>query len=358
MSDVSFDHPRYLLLLAVVGAVGLAGVYGAWQRRRALCAFAAERLLPTLAPPFRWRRALARTGLVSCALGGMVVAAAGPRWGVGEQRVVTRGIDIMVLLDVSRSMLAKDIAPNRLERAKVAISDDLLPQLGGDRVGLIAFAGIPSLKCPLTNDYGYLRLVLDEISPRSSPRGGTLIGDAIRRAADAFDEESDNDRLMILITDGEDQDSFPVEAARKVWEERRIPVVALGLGDPTEGGRIPVETSSGPSYLEHDGKVVWTRADFAQLRAIAEASDLKAFLPVGTRDFDLGRIYRERILPGLRYEERVAAEQVARPARGHLFALASLALLLADSFLRDAVPAPGRRALTSPDTARRRSAAA
>lgn len=345
------------MLLPAVALLAAVGLYGAWRRSRALRAFAAERLLRTLAPPFRWSRALLRLGLVTAALAGLVVAASGPRWGVGEQRVATRGIDIMVLLDVSRSMLARDIAPNRLARAKIAISDDLLPQLGGDRVGLIAFAGVPSLKCPLTNDYGYFRLVLDEITPRSAPRGGTLIGDAIRRAVDAFDDKGGNYRLIILITDGEDHDSFPVEAARKVWDENRIPIVAIGLGDPTEGGRIPIETDSGESYMEHDGKVVWTRAHFDQLKSIAEVSDLRAFLPVGTRDFDLGRIYRDRILPGLRYEERVAAEQVSKPSRAHLFAAVSLALLLIDSFMRDAAPArTGRAAAFTPPVERRGAA--
>ena len=93
-----------------------------------------------------------------------------PRWGEAEQQVASRGVDVMVCLDVSRSMLARDIAPNRLERAKVALRDDLLPTLAGDRVGLIAFAGVPRLKCPLTNDYGFFRLALDDIDTSSAPR--------------------------------------------------------------------------------------------------------------------------------------------------------------------------------------------
>jgi Ca-activated chloride channel family protein len=243
-------------------------------------------------------------------------------------------------------MLARDIAPNRLERAKISLSDDLLPALGGDRVGLIAFAGAASLKCPLTSDYGFFRLTLDEISTRSAPRGGTLIGGAIRKAGEAFSDDLGNYKIILLITDGEDQESFPVEAARAVWADRQIPIVAVALGDPREGARIPVETGSGEGYLEHRGEVVWSKADFTQLRQVAEVSDLKAFIPVGTRNFDLGEIYRERIVPAIDFQRREETEQIARPSQYHPFAAAALALLLIESFLRDGRRRPARSAAT------------
>ena len=115
----------------------------------------------------------------------LVVAAARPRFGVYHEKVQQRGVDCFVLLDVSRSMLAEDVAPNRLERAKSDVLD-LLKKLPGDRVGLIVFAGKPVLKVPLTTDDGFFREVLDEIDTRSAPRGGTLIGDAIRKALDSL----------------------------------------------------------------------------------------------------------------------------------------------------------------------------
>ena len=346
MSGVTFDNLRWLNLLWAVLAVLLIGVYGIWQRRRAMRIFATLKPRGIIAPPLSWSRPLIRLALIALALTSLVAAMIGPRWGETTQTVVKRGIDVIVLLDVSRSMLARDIAPNRLERAKISIRDDLLPTLGGDRIALITFAGIESLKCPLTSDYGFFRLALDEVSTKSSPRGGTKIGDAIRKAGKAFSDELENHKIILLITDGEDHDSFPVEAAQGVWEDSEIPIVAVALGDQTEGARVPVATATGESYLEHDGAVVWSRANFDQLRRIANVSDLNAFIPVGTRDFDLGSIYRDTIVPAIDYKERTESEQVSQPSQYHLFAVAALLLLLIDSFLRD-TPRP----LASSDSA-------
>src|SRR5262249_42027197 len=149
--NLEFDHLRWLLyLVAAVIACGVIGFYGLWQRRRAVRRFASPGVIGRLAPRQTWTGSLARLTLVVLSLGGIGAALLGPCWGERQQQVFRRGIDVMVVLDVSRSMLARDIAPNRLERAKTSIRDDLLPMLGGDRVGLIAFAGVPAIKCPLT----------------------------------------------------------------------------------------------------------------------------------------------------------------------------------------------------------------
>jgi Ca-activated chloride channel family protein len=336
MSGVEFDDLRWLHLLWVALVVAAAGVYGVWQRRRTLRLFAAARLLVRLAPTPGWGRGLLRVGLVALALASLTAAIIGPRWGEREQTVFRRGIDVMILLDVSRSMLARDIAPNRLERAKLSIRDDLLPALGGDRVGLITFAGVPTLKCPLTNDYGFFRLALDDVTTQSAPRGGTLIGDAIRKARDCFNSPLDTHKLVILITDGEDHESYPVEAARGMWQDQKIPIVAVALGDEREGARIPIEAGGGgEKYLEYKGEVHWSRADFDDLRKIAAVSDLNAFVPVGTRDFNLGEIYRERVVPAIQYREQAETERVPLPSQYHGFAVAALALLLIESFMRD-----------------------
>jgi Ca-activated chloride channel family protein len=335
VSELTFDDLRYLhLLWAALGACAVA-VYGTWQRRRALRAFAAPRLLGHLAPQFTWARVLTRLALVVLSLIALVGAIIGPRWGTQKQQVTRRNIDVMVLLDVSRSMLARDIAPNRLQRARISIRDDLLPALGGDRVGLITFAGIPTLKCPLTEDYGFYRLALEDVGTESSPRGGTLIGDAIRKAGECFSGPLDTHKIVILVTDGEDHESFPVEAAQGIWEDHQIPIVAVALGDEREGARIPLSTGTGETYLEYKGEVVWSKANFDDLRRIAEVSDLNAFVPVGTRNFDLGEIYRQKIVPAVDAKERAESEVVPLPARAHVFATAALALLLIESFMRD-----------------------
>lgn len=335
MSQVEFDDLRWLNLLWAVMFVAAVGIYGAWQRRRALRLFADARLIGRLTAPASWGRSLARALLIVLCLTSLTAALIGPRWGQREQKAVRRGIDVVVLLDVSRSMLAQDIAPNRLERAKISIRDDLLPMLGGDRIALVTFAGVPTIKCPLTNDYGFFRLALEDVTTGSSPRGGTLIGDAIRRVADVFDDKLETHKVVILITDGEDHESYPLEAARALWGDLRVPIVTVALGDEREGARIPVRTERGIEYLEYEGQTVWTRANFDQLRAIAEVSNLNAFVGVGTRNFDLGQIYREKIVPAIEYKELEELETVPLPSQYHVFAVIALALLLIDSFLRD-----------------------
>jgi Ca-activated chloride channel family protein len=335
VQNLEFDDLRWLNLLWAVLLVAAVGAYGAWQRRRALAVFGSPNLLGRLTTPVGWTRPLVRLVLITLCLTCLVAAIIGPRWGERDQTVVRRGIDVMVLLDVSRSMLARDIAPNRLERAKLSIRDDLLPVLGGDRIGLITFAGVPTLKCPLTHDYGFFRLVLEDVNSKSSPRGGTLIGDAIRKADEAFHDSLDTHKVVVLITDGEDHESYPLEAAVNLWNDSEIPIVTVALGDEREGARIPIRTERGVEYLEYKNKVVWSRANFDDLRRIAQVSNLNAFVPVGTRNFDLGQIYREKIVPAIEYKERQEVERVPLPSQYHVFAVAAFMLLLIDSFLRD-----------------------
>ncbi len=354
MQNLEFDDLRWLNLLWAVLLVAAVGVYGLWQHRRALRTFASANLLNRLTAPIGWARPLARRGLIVLCLTALVAAVIGPRWGEREQQIVRRGIDVMVLLDVSRSMLARDIAPNRLERAKISIRDDLLPALGGDRIGLITFAGVPGLRCPLTNDYGFFRLALEDVTTKSSPRGGTLIGDAIRKAGDAFDDALETHKVVILITDGEDHESYPLEAAISLWKDLEIPVVAVALGDEREGARVPIETERGEEYLRYKEEVVWSRANFEELRRIAAVSDLDAFVPVGTRNFDLGDIYRSKIVPAIEYKERTETERVPLPSRYHPFATIALVLLVIESFLRDG---PRRTESVSPVSSEEREAA-
>ena len=355
MSNVEFDDLRWLNLLWAVLAVALIGIYGFWQRRRGLRVFASPGLVGRLAPSVGWFRPLARLTLIVLCLTALVAAIIHPRWGEREQKLTTRGVDVLVLLDVSRSMLARDIAPNRLERAKVSIRDDLLPVLGGDRIGLITFAGVPTLKCPLTHDYGFFRLALEDVSTRSSPRGGTLIGDAIRRAEEAFHDSLDTHKVVILITDGEDQESYPIEAAVNLWKDCQIPIVTVAIGDEREGARIPLRTDRGEEYLQYDNQVVWSRANFDDLRRIAQVSDLNAFVPVGTKDFNLGEIYREVIVPRIEYKERTEVERVPLPSRYHPFAITALVLLLIESFMRDG---PRRTAVATTASRNKRGIAA
>lgn len=333
MTGLNFDDLRWLHLLWVVLALAAVGVIGIWRSKVALRRFADAGLISRLAPRIGWTRPLARLLLVTAAMAFLVAALIGPRWGEATQALIRRNIDVIVLLDVSRSMLAEDLAPNRLERAKLAIRDDLLPALGGDRIGLITFAGVPSPACPLTTDYGFFRLALDDVTIRSAPRGGTLIGDAIRRASRMFDDKLDTHRIVILITDGEDHNSFPEQAAAGLWEDQQAPVIALALGDPEVGARIPVRPQA-DEYIEYAGEVVRSKADFTKLQDVADASPTGIFVPVGTSNFDLGDIYT-KVARAMRFEEQSEQRAVQQPSRYHPFAITALLLVLIESFTRE-----------------------
>ena len=221
------------------------------------------------------------------------MAVARPKFGVYFEQVTTRGVDLFVVLDVSRSMLAQDVRPNRLERAKSDILD-LLSRLEGDRVGLIVFAGAPVVQVPLTMDHGFFRIALNDVDTDSAPRGGTLIGDALRKAMESMETRPDRDQAIVLITDGEDQDSFPREAAEQA-AERNIHIITVGLGDTGEGARIPQRSESGGlSYVQQDGQEVWSKMDETLLRDLATTTS-GAYVPARTFSYDLGQIYDDQL---------------------------------------------------------------
>lgn len=275
----------YWLLLIPV----LAGLlwFGMSRRTRAL------KLLGEPADT-RWRQRL-RMYILLAAVALIILSLARPAWNRSAQEVTRRGRDVVFIIDVSRSMLADDLRPNRLERAKLAVQD-AASRLDGDRVALIAFAGTASVKCPLTIDYGFFRMALDELAPDSVARGGSRIGDAVRKSLDeVFDETPSQYRDIILITDGEDQDSNPVEAAQQA-SERGVRLIAIGLGDEDEGHRIPITTGAGrETYLSYQGEEVWSKLDAATLRQMTDATPGGHYLNVTTGAIDLGDIYSSLI---------------------------------------------------------------
>ena len=291
MSETRLLQIEMLYLLWVIPL--LAGVYlfAAHRRRQALQRFAEAGLLKqinttVLADRRRWKAALLLLAF-ACA----VVALARPAWNRVAQEIERQGRDVVFLLDVSKSMLAEDLAPNRLERAKLAILDSI-ERLRGDRVALIAFAGTSVVKCPLTLDYGFFRMGLEDISPDSVSRGGTLIGDAVRKALDeVFDKQSKEYKDIILITDGEDHESFPVQAAEDAGRQG-VRLIAIGLGDENQGRRIPITGANGrKTFVKYQGQEVWTKLDGDTLRQMVNATPGGRYLNVATGAIDLGDVY-------------------------------------------------------------------
>jgi Ca-activated chloride channel family protein len=323
-----WENPNWLLAWWLLPLV--AGLLVMARRRTQVAArrFADEAMLPRLLPR-ALRRGVKGAAFVA-ALALLIAGAARPKWGVYFETVERRGADVFVLLDVSRSMMAEDVAPNRLGRAKSDIRD-LLEQLRQDRVGLIVFAGASVLSVPLTTDHRYFLDVLDEVTLDSAPRGGSLIGDAIRKGIESMEPRGERDRAMVLITDGEDHDSFPVEAAKQA-AERGIRIFAVGLGDTEEGRRIPVRDASGNlTYLQFEGQEVWSKMGEKTLTEIA-LSTQGAYVPAKTLSYDLGQIYREHLAKLARGE--LSSETRKRYAdRFQWFLLAGFGLFLLDLLL-------------------------
>ncbi len=293
-------HMLYLLWVVVL----LAGLYVYAARRRAVAIrrFADASLLGRLNLTVSGSaRAWKAVGTLT-ALGLIVLALARPAWNPEPKTVHRQGRDVVFLVDVSKSMFADDLLPNRLERAKLAIGD-CLEVLEGDRVGLVVFAGTAVVKCPLTLDYGFFRMMLSSLSPGEVSRGGTLIGDALRRSLeDVFDDKDSKYRDVVLITDGEDHDSFPVEAAQEAGR-RGVRLIAIGLGDETQGRRVPVVDERGrQTFLTYEGQEVWTKLDATTLREMASVTPDGQYLNVATGAFDLGQIYLDLIASAKRRE--------------------------------------------------------
>jgi hypothetical protein len=299
MADFRFADPNWSYAMWPVAAIVALVFWLDWRRGDVLARFLSPamqmRLVHRMPRGRRW------SSIVLLALTGvsLVVALMRPQWGLTYQEAPRVGAQIMFCLDVSKSMLAEDTAPNRLERAKAELTD-LLSYLDGDQVGLIAFAGRAAVLCPLTPDFGFFKLILDEAGPHSVGRGGTRLEEPIRKALDGFRSESDVSRVLVLITDGEDHESHPLDAA-KAAAERGVKILTIGFGDEA-GSEVFVtdpQTGARTQVRDADGRPVITRLDGDTLREMALATD-GAYIPAGTGALDLKSIYDAHIAPLVR----------------------------------------------------------
>lgn len=203
---------------------------------------------------------------------GVIGAMARPQLGFQDTSTTRKGLDVMFALDTSRSMLAEDVQPNRLDRAKFAILD-LMEILEGDRIGLVAFAGGAFLQCPLTTDYAAFRRILEEADTQIIPTGGTNIAGAIKESLKGFMKSESDNRALVLITDGEELDAEAVPAAREAFDTQGVRIFTLGFGTP-EGTEIRV-TENGQSkvVVDPDGNPVVTKLEEGLLESVADAAN-------------------------------------------------------------------------------------
>jgi len=270
---MSFENPIFLLFMLV--AIVPAGLIWFSFRRREerLRAFAETRFISKLIVGESKMLRLIKGGLLILACIFLSIAAAGPRIAGGTETVKLRGIDIVVAIDVSNSMLADDLKPNRLEKAKLALTD-LLANLEGDRLGAIVFAGEPRTNLPLCDDRSAAEMIINSISTESVSYQGTAIGMAIDQAVTAFNNsEEGRGKAIIIISDGENHEDDAVEAAEKA-AEKGIIVCTIGIGS-TDGSTIPIPDENGNITEKRDGSgnVVITKLDDGLLKDIAAAGN-------------------------------------------------------------------------------------
>ena len=277
----------WLLLLLPLAWLVMALARRHEQRLQRL--IAAE-LIPVLAPELDPRRLRRRNVLWLMAFSFAALSLARPQWGFQWQEVKRRGLDIVVVLDTSRSMLTQDIKPDRLQQAKWGIRD-LVRKLKGDRIGLVTFAGSSFLECPLTMDYAAFLMTLDDVYVGIIPKGGTAIAQALRTAADSFKEETQADRAIVLITDGEDHEGNPLSLVGDL-KKQNIRVYAVGVGT-AEGELIPDDSGSG-FVKDREGNVVKSALHEDVLGQLAIQTD-GAYVRSAAGDFGLDRIFDEGI---------------------------------------------------------------
>ena len=342
MSAINFAAPHMFLLLWGLPVVLFFYLFASYRRKQALRAFADSEILARISSSVNMPQRRRKTALTMIALAVTMFALTRPGWNPKPQRIVRRGRDVVFAVDVSRSMLAEDLAPNRLARAKLSILDSL-ERLGGDRVALVVFAGTAAVKCPLTLDYGFFRSMVDAVSADSVSRGGTLIGDAIRLVSeDVFDDRERRYKDIILITDGEDHDSFPIDAAKQAGE-RGIRLLAVGLGDEDMGRRVPIVDEQGRrTFLKYEGEEVWTRLDGDTLRKMVNATPGGRYINVATGSIDLGDIYVELI--GSAEKKELQSKTVERfEEKYQVFLGLALLMLCVESSLRERTKGRDRR---------------
>lgn len=263
-----FEEPFAFWFLTFVPILLLFYWWGFRRKKRALEAFGNPELVAKLTQMTSIARQWAKAGLMVAGVLFLILALVQPQFGTKMELIQRRGVDLVIALDTSLSMLAEDIRPNRLTRARYEIAD-LIDRLEGDRVGLIAFAGRSHVLCPLTLDYGAAKLFLDSATTDLIPVQGTALADAMRNAIRAFGSSKGKYQALILITDGENHVDDPVAVAEEA-AEAGVRVFVVGVGTPN-GELIPIRDGDRVDYLKDpDGNFVKTRLDEATLRAIAE----------------------------------------------------------------------------------------
>jgi Ca-activated chloride channel family protein len=323
-------------LLALVPGLLMLFAYALRRRREALSAFVAHELAPRVLPAEDQRRGWARALCLAGATGCFVVALMQPEWGAGGQELPLRGRDLIVLLDVSHSMLAEDVAPNRLAQAKAAARALALAvqRDGGHRLGLLTFAGRADVQCPLTRDYGLFLKRLEDATTDGVARRGTSIGEAVRQAMRAFGELTSGYTDLVLISDGEDHQSLPLEAAQML-SLLQVDLTTVGVGDPNRSVPIPIAAGDdGGGHLVYNGEEVRSQMRSGLLVAMADGAG-GVYVGGQAEPARLDQWYEENVASKPKREFPAATARELAPQYGY-FVLLAIGLLILEMIMRSA----------------------
>lgn len=267
-----FAHTDYLFLLLILPFLCILFLVTRYLKKKAIRSFGDLNIISQLMPDVSYSRPVIKFIFLIIALTGIIFAMAGPQFGSKLEKVKRKGVEIVIALDVSNSMMAEDIQPNRLERAKQAISK-LVDRLSNDKIGLIVFAGDAYTQIPITTDYASAKMFLSSITTEIVPKQGTAIGSAINLGMKSFSPNDELNKALIIITDGENHEDDAVEAAKKATEKGII-VHTLGIGLP-KGSPIPVKGKYGQQNFKKDskGNIVISKLNEIMLRKIASAGN-------------------------------------------------------------------------------------
>ena len=266
-----YDNIDFLYFLALIPliAIGLY-FYNRWQKK-SIEKFGDENLVTELMQNHSKTRKNIKNTLFIFSIAFLIIGISNPQIGTKMEEVKREGVDLMIAIDLSHSMMAQDIKPNRLERAKQAISR-LIDKLEGDRIGLVVFAGEAYVQLPITTDYSAAKLFLSTVNTSIIPTQGTKIGNAIDLCVKSFDQENNQNKAIIIITDGENHDEEAISSA-KIAQEQNIYIHTLGMG-LTKGGPIPIYNKYGSTSefrKDREGNIIITKLNETILKEIAQA---------------------------------------------------------------------------------------
>ena len=329
-----FGDPGYFHLIWSLVPLIFFMVWGVKKKHQLTQKFCGTPLLSKLVQPGIIKRQQSKNIFIILAILFLFLALTRPRWGYQWEDLHQRGVDVIVALDVSTSMLAEDIKPNRLERAKRKISD-LLDMMDGDRVGLVAFAGTSFVQCPLTLDYGAARIFLSAIDTQLIPVQGTALGEAIESSVKAFRTREKKSKALILITDGEDQTGKALSAAKSAGEQG-VKVYTIGIGGEI-GAPIPDSSNNGGFRKNQNGEVIVSKLDEKTLQQIALETG-GSYVRSVTGDIDLKTIYKDQIKKHIKKKELKSERRKIWQERFQWFIFAALICLMIETCLTEKKP--------------------